>query len=383
MTQPDLHRCANGKQCRDPETVDTPDGTIKLGAHIDAPTGLCEPCAHQVEQAVRDMPNMWASLHASIGDHTRRPQQRVKGTASRPINLNTDVDALKVAIVEWMQAAASRVADLLHVDPPEAANATDREHAHTVRRCTALLADHIDELLELPADYLMVWDTHTPYPGELKTTDRNGTHYGVTEQPFTGIDLANKLVSLRNQARKLLGITNPNDRLLTPCPYCSTYTLTRTIRNLISGKQIDYTTCTQCRRDWPYEQYEHLCHMAAEEEEMRSDELRKQLNEETRKRATAEWLLAERNWQFTCALQCDQIPASVFAQEVVFVGLSHNTDRLTDKELEPIIGATASTIRTWAARGHITRHINKDGGAVYEIGETWNWANRTQKEATA
>lgn len=376
------HRCAAGRSCRNTENIDGEH----LGAPIETQTGLCNPCSDSAAHSIKDLRNIWLALHAAIGEHTHRHNQKVSSSPTRPININTDVDALKTAIVEWAVAGAAALSEHLNIDDPKPRNHTDLEHARTIDACARIIGPHLATLLNLPAIDIMVWlaGADTPAPGEFRYTDEEGViHYGVTERTVTGTELVLELIKLRHKARRLLALNNPEEKLNIPCPHCNEKELIRSHRIItsVSGKtkEIDEIDCS-CGLNWPYERYRQLCLIWVKEDEMERDKLQKALDTEKKHREIIEWLLAERNWQLGLALSCTDISASNFARTVLTTTLHDQEDTLmTDRDLAPIIGVTESTIRSWAHQGRITKHVANDGAMVYLAKEVWDCAKTLRR----
>ena len=379
MSQTTDHRCAAGRNCRD-SVVE--DGNRQAAVIVDA-VGLCEKCTEAVGWAVRDMADTWMMLHGSIGDQSRRGGgQRVKGSRSAPINLNTDVDALKASIVEWMVAATAPISELLNVSDPRPVNHSDTEALRVVEACTRILSPHVHSLIGLPAGEMLVWlgSADTENPGESLTSARGGDH-GRGVVSMTGVDVALKLMELRGRARSLLALTTPHDKLPFPCPHCNTYELVRSHRsiNLVGGKSknVDQIDCGNCALQWPYERYRQLCRIWVREDELEREKLQKQLESEKERRELAEWLLAKRDWQFSLALECTDVSASAFAATVLADEIPEEDAYMSDKDIAALVGVGDSTIRTWATRGLITRHAADDGSTVFHAREVWEHAKST------
>lgn len=378
------HRCLAGRNCRDAEKVDDPETgrTTKLGATIAEQNGLCDACIASAQRAVDEMPETWLALHMAIGENTRRANQKVSISRAAPIGLNTDADALKIAIVEWMIAAAARIAEALNVEDPQPRNNTDTEHAHTLIACTRILAPHVKKLVTLEADDVTIWlpPAEAKYPGERLYVDEHGTrHVGVRVVSMIGAELALEIVTLRRKARQLLALTSPIEKMGLPCPYCDEYELVRTHRtiNLVNGgtKEIDQIDCGACNLSWPYERYQQLCLIWVKEDEMEREKLQKQLDTEKARRELAEWLLAKREWQLSLGLDCTDVLASDFVSAILTTAEEPDDDAyLSDKDIATLVGVSDSTVRSWASRGRITRHTADDGTITFHAREVWEYA---------
>lgn len=379
VTDNNTHRCLAGKDCRDAQNVEdeTSGRTTRSGATITQETGLCHDCTADTQYAVDEMIETWLALHIAIGDPNRGNNQRVTTTRAAPINLNTEADALKVAIVEWLVAAAARIAETLNIDDPHPRNNSDTEHARTILACTRILAPHIDRLVSLPADDVNVWLTanETQYPGEWFYVDEQGIpHRGRSIVTMNGAELALKLIQIRRKARSFLALTTPIDKLSLPCPRCAEYELTRRHERRAT-REIDQIECAACGLDWPYEQYRNLTLIWVKDDEMEREKLQKQLENEKARREWAEWLLAKREWQLTLALDCTDVSASAYAATILAEPDKPDLDAyLADKDIANLIGVSDSTVRSWASRGQITRHITEDGATVFLASEVWEYA---------
>lgn len=374
----ETHRCLAGRACRAADYTEDPEtGLItRQGAHTTRPDSLCDSCTHAVEHAIDDMTETWIALHVSLGDQSRRTGQRVAASRNPPINLNTDIDATKAAIVEWLVAAAAPIAEQLNTADPHPRNSSDTQHAAAVLACTRILKPHVAELLALPPDDVTVWLTasETEYPGERKYVDDQGvTHCGTGIRTMNGAEIALQLVELRHRARKLLALTNPHDSLTLPCPSCGQYELVR--RHEYRGsREIDQIDCGACNLSWPYERYRQLCLIWVKEDEMEREKLQKQLDTERKRREMAEWLLAKREWEFSLALDCPDVSAAEFAATVLASTAPDNDAYMSDKDIAAYVGVSDSTVRAWASRGHITRHTAEDGSTMFLAREVWEYA---------
>jgi hypothetical protein len=373
------HLCVAGRGCRDAKMIDGE----KLPALTELPDTVCDACRASIEWAIGDIADIWHALHAAIGDQSRRTSQKVAGSRSAPINVNSDVDAAKAAILEWLVAGAARVAELVNVDDPRPANNTDREHARVVQACARLIAPNLDRLLDLGADDIMIWlpasETDTPGESLPYTTETGQRAYrtNVDIVHMTGAELALKLRSVHGAARSLLLLTEPADKLGIPCPRCNEYELTRTHRviNTVGGKakEIDDIDCGACKLSWPYQQYRNLCEIWVRKDEMEREKLQEQLDEERQRRELAEWLLAQREWQLSLGLECTDVVAADFVKTILERPEPPNLDdHMSDKDIATIVGVAPATIRKWASQGHIERHTADDGSTTFLAREVWD-----------
>jgi hypothetical protein len=388
------HRCLASTGCRGAVSVDDPTTgqTSRQAALIPQEHGLCDACRNNVEHTINDLTETWLALHMAIGDTGRSLNQKVTISRAAPINLNTDADALKVSIVEWVSAAAARVAEQLNIrhddDHPgvEARNSTDAEAARVMIASTRILSPNVDRLIEQPADEVMVWLTpkETQYPGERKYIDENGiTHVGIRVEPMSGAELALKLIELRRKARSFLALTTPLDKLSLPCPRCNQYELTRKHERR-RGREIDQIDCGACSLNWPYEQYRNLTLIWVRDDEMEREKLQKQLDAEKERRELAEWLLAKRHWELTLALDCTDVSAAAFAATILADPDIPEADALlSDKDVANLVGVSDSTIRSWASRGVIRRQTAEDGSTVFAASEVWEHAKTNTSPRTA
>lgn len=379
------HRCLAGTGCRGAVSGDDPTTgqTVRQAAVIPQEHGLCDACRSNVEHTVNDLTETWLALHMAIGDTGRRLNQKVTISRAAPINLNTDADALKVSIVEWVSAAAARVAEQLNIahddDHPgvEARNSTDCEAARVMIAATRILGPNVDRLINQPSDDVMVWLTpkETQYPGERKYVDENGlTHIGIRVESMTGAELALKLIDLRRKARSFLALTTPLDKLSLPCPRCNQYELTRKHERR-RNREIDQIDCGACSLNWPYEQYRNLTLIWVRDDEMEREKLQKQLETEKERRELAEWMLAQMEWKLTLGLDCTDVSAAAYVATILADPNIPEADLMvSDKDAGNLVGVSDSTIRNWASKGAITRHTADDGSVLFSASEVWDHA---------
>ncbi|TDO18149.1 hypothetical protein EV580_1331 [Mycobacterium sp. BK086] len=387
----EIHRCLSGEDCRGRVFAD--------GQHQPAltsePSSVCEACLYAFERAIDDMVETWLSLHVAIGDSGRRISQKVSGSPSAPINVNTDVDALKVSIVEWMVGAAAAVADTLNASAPKPTNNSDTEQIRTLVACTALIGPHVDTLLSLGDCEVSVWlgAAETDFPGEsVEYQSEFGTVYipNTVVDDYTGLQIAQHLTVLRRRARKLLALTSPGDKewLSLPCPRCNaSRSLTRRHEKQPGHKEIDQINCANCKLDWPYEQYRNLTLIWVRKDEMEREKLEKELAKTKARAELAEWLLAQREWQISLALDCPDVTAAEFAATIL---AAQNTpapgEFMSDKDIAALVGVAPATVRSWAFRGHISKPITADdGSSLYLASEVYEYAkaNTSTRSTTA
>ncbi|OBK92397.1 hypothetical protein A5646_03590 [Mycobacterium sp. 1245499.0] len=331
----------------------------------------------------------------AIGDTNRRLNQKVSISRSAPINLNTDADALKVSIVEWLSVAAARVAEQLNINPyhrdddgnetyvgPEPQNHSDAEHVRAVNAAVRILEPNIDKLVALGADDVTVWlsPSETDHAGESVpyTTATGHTAYRPNTRvvSMAGAELALELIKVRRKARNFLMLTAPTDKMALPCPYCGEYELVRCHRTIKGHtKEIDQIDCGNCQLSWPYERYQHLCEIWVKEDEMEREKLQKQLDSEKTRREIAEWLLAEREWQLSLAFDFPDVSASVFVTTILSGSDTSPPEAfMSDRDIANMLNVSDSTVRSWASRGQITRHTAEDGSTVFLASEVWAFA---------
>lgn len=379
----DAPRCIAGKTCRDVEHIEDPTTgrTLRRAAPTTHPDRLCDACIGNARHAVDNMLTTWHELNNALGEANRQAGQHVSISRAAPIPINTEADALKMAITDWLVAAAARLCEPLNIEQePRPRNNTDLEHARTITACRRIITPHIDQLAALPPEDVMVWrtPTETQYPGERLYTDENGdTHHGIKITAMSGAELALQLIQTRRKARAFLEDNSPADKLDLPCPRCSEYKLTRRHEHR-NGKQIDEIDCGECGLSWPWEQYRNLTKIWVREDEMEREKLQKQLDTERSRRELAEWLLAKREWQLTLALDCTDVSAAAYAATVLAEPDHPEADAyLTDRDVANLVGISESTVRSWATRGQITRHTGEDGSVTFLASEVWALAKTT------
>lgn len=373
----EIHRCMSGEDCRGrvfTDGVQVPALTVKASS-------VCELCWKAISRAVDDMAETWAALHMAIGDSDRRMGQKVSGSHSAPINVNTDVDALKSEIAQWLVAAASAVAEQINCTGPKPRNSSDTEQARIVAVCTDLVGPNIDILLSLGSCEVAVWlgADDTDYPGE---SVRYESDFGPVYIPntwiddFTGVQVALHLVELRRRARKLLALTDDHNRLPLPCPRCNAQrSLTRRHERLPGHKEIDQISCANCKLDWPYEQYRNLTLIWVRKDEMEREKLEKELAKERQERKVAEFLLAQRDWVISLAMECPDVKIGDFAAMIsATLNSAPPGEFVNDKDAANLVGVLPATIRQWATRGQIARYTADDGSVTFLASEVYEYA---------
>lgn len=270
------HRCLS-PQCRFAK-VETIDGQPqKVLPQTEKPDSLCDGCISSIERFIEEATKTWDSLQEALGDRSMRGGEKVSGTKSPPIPIDVEVDAAKEALTEWLVVAAARVAETMNVDDPQPKSRTDVEQRRIVDACSRLITPNIDRLLDSPPDSVTVW---------------RKTGESLTYVDMAGTDIGLELDKVNTRIRRILGTTTPKQWLTLYCPDCDTKTLYRTVDVRGDGNVRDEIACATCPLKWPYERYQQLCLIIAQEDEMQRAELEQQLADE-RLRA---WLTAEKLW---------------------------------------------------------------------------------------
>lgn len=246
------HLCASGQWCRG-RTVTNGE---RQPATITTPVGLCQPCQHWANAAIRDLPQTWRKLKLTLGDtpqHLNDGVRKPKPGARIPIN--TDADELMRAITETLNTAATIVAATLHARWAWDCHHRTTRHDHKlINAATTLITHHIATLAE-----------HAPH---------------------TAIAIAN----LHHQARKHLGETRWREHQPLPCPHCNAPTLVKEIedRRHTTTTGAGVTTpevihCLTCHGKWSETEYHWLQTIIVADLNAKDTHM-------------LEWLLAERDW---------------------------------------------------------------------------------------
>jgi hypothetical protein len=231
-----MHRCAAGRSCRDPVI----DGDTRAPALIAEPRGLCRRCLGAVNAAVSMLEADYRELGDAIGERAVSLGDRVSGTPTPPIPLNTATDALARSIAEWADAAVAVVAAALAIDHPVPyrGRGFPRRDLAVIQAAGRIVAPNVDLLLAAPVEPVLVWDG-----------DGSGRHLIDAD----GIDIALAMVRNHRQVIAALGDPNPRERLAMPCPVfdCGAATLGR------NNGSTD-VTCTTCGGRWTEREYAWL-----------------------------------------------------------------------------------------------------------------------------
>lgn len=246
----DERECARGARCANPR-VEVVDGeTIRMGALT--PRGLCDSCASLVERSLRELPGLWARLHAELGNKNQARGPKVStGKAEPPVPLNLAVDELLRETVHVLASWHERVAAVARL-----AGEPGRRIAHeTVEASCAVLAAHVGVLLALPEEPMLRWvalhKTATLPPGATVLPYR-GAEYADVLMPLDGAHGGIEILDMHHRIRRMLGETKPPARHLpTPCR-CGYRQLYET---LDADGQWDGAHCRNCRQVYTLAEY--------------------------------------------------------------------------------------------------------------------------------
>jgi hypothetical protein len=234
------------------------EGGKPVAGRIEASAGACGPCGRLVRRCVKDLPQQWLRLRASLGESRvlvsggRRPRPG----SSAPINLGTD--ALMRDIVRALQDAAALVGPELNVAVTDiSSNPSSVVEFRAMTRASDLVAPHVDRLLVLDG----------------------------------GAEVAEVLVRLHGRCVKQLGEDRQRERLHLPCPLCSRQALVKEVqdrRGWASGPEAtpQVVRCMMCNEQWAEAEYEWLSKIVISERD---------------EQQMLKWLLAELNWKFNDA----------------------------------------------------------------------------------
>lgn len=269
------HLCLAGTQCWG---VVVEADKSKTPAQTMAPDTLCDSCMKGLERTLTEIPSTWVSLYQSMGEKQLHIGARVSGSRSLPVNINVDVDRIKVALTSLLVVAGERVHDSCNMtgEPPTLLSARDGECARVVDQVCTILKHRLDKLVALPADAVMDWQ-------QRFTEDETGVWYRDTLVPEdkTGVEIALELMRLNKIAKVMLGQTNPRQQQSLPCPLCMSQQVYRVVVRSVSGKVYDEVSCEACGMRRSYDDFQQLAVMAERHiTEERAEQMRQQRDRE-------------------------------------------------------------------------------------------------------
>jgi hypothetical protein len=229
------HRCARGDRCKGRSPIRTDSGAPTgewLPATITTARGLCDPCVREVEHALNHLTGDVVELTMTLGRTGMAGEVLVSASPELKIPIQVNVEALRAAIDNELQAWAEPVAEKLGVEW-DTATTNRMRLAVRVQRAAHLLARSVDTLLALPDTEHPAWRNGEPVwdhaLGCQDTTVRDG------------VDAALAFIELHSLAYSALGRSKLVHRLPTPCPWCDYLTLVR-------HNGDDHVVCENCHK---------------------------------------------------------------------------------------------------------------------------------------
>ncbi|EOM77283.1 hypothetical protein DW322_00855 [Rhodococcus rhodnii] len=218
--------CAAGGSCRlaryGPHT--TIDGW--LPAEAGPGSTLCALDHSDVAAAVAGLWHVHLGLLRMIRETSRISAEIRTPSPAPPIPINVHAEAMTEEIERRVRECAELVLDALDEDPAS---------ARTLPARIEVLEEHLDELVTLPASWVV-------------TFGRDGRRTGFE---VDGPMLSLALVDLHRRGRTAAGLTVQRERMPLPCPRCERRCLGRDIGT-------DRVDCTACRGEWTLDGYRQL-----------------------------------------------------------------------------------------------------------------------------
>jgi len=229
------HRCAKAERCKGRTPVRQDDGTPTgewLAAQIGTARGLCERCVADVEHAINHLTGDVVELTMLIGRTGFGGEVTVSASPELQIPIRVNLDALRSAIDNELQAWAEPVAEKLNV-PWDTTAMYRTRMAPRVQRAAHLLSRAVDTLLDLPDTEHSAWHNGEPvWDFELDCQD---------VRVRDGIDGALHLVELHRLAYIAVGRGEYVVRLPQPCLWCNW-------RSLVRRNGEDQVVCEHCHK---------------------------------------------------------------------------------------------------------------------------------------
>lgn len=247
------HRCRRGRNCPQGERQDHRDPhtgqpiTIRLGAPIHAPDGLCRACERHTTDAIADLPRDFVELHRNLAKTTTTGGgEPVSGTAELPVPIRLNLHAIAERIHDHTLTCVEPVAEKLGITWDTTNIGRHTRPGHAVQRACRVLAPNLPVLLNVDELLTAVWNPDGTRPTFGDTTETDG------------VSAALELHRLHRSTQHALGRTRLAHRLPFPCPSleCETPALVR-----LDGA--DQVRCEACGRAWGEDEWRRLCLIGA------------------------------------------------------------------------------------------------------------------------
>ncbi|URM86531.1 hypothetical protein PBI_HILLTOPFARM_90 [Mycobacterium phage Hilltopfarm] len=289
MVTEDHHRCRSAGNCVNADTKGTDEEgrTIRRGALV-VDGLLCDGCLLRVQRSVRYMAKDWLRLRNHLGHRATSDTDKVGGTRTPGIPLNTQVEALMSRMVELAEHACAMVGKPVGASRGR----SEQRDAQVINHAAQYLTPRVGRLLEVPPTELLVW---APIPdGDSGWDDKGGQPRERVE--LSGLDIAAQIVRANRRVGQLLGKDRLRHHYALPCPamdargrYCGAMTVGRD-----DGEA--RVNCTTCGASWTDAEYEFLSGLVLDEIKLREE------NDMLR------YLLAEAYWRLdTLQLRADAL----------------------------------------------------------------------------
>lgn len=213
------------------------DGYIRIGAAINATSGLCPTCTRYLGLCLAGLPADYTELNMIIGKSpVSALSEPVATTRELPTPLRLPIEALQAAMVWETSCWAEPVAERLHINWDGYLADHHTRPGVVLQRATQLLGNALSVLLAVRDWTVMVWDD-------------DGLHAGPALRD--GLDAALAVMNMHHKARHYTGMTRLVQRLPPPCPMCQRRGLCRD-----NGDTSVY--CAACHRIYTDDDYRTL-----------------------------------------------------------------------------------------------------------------------------
>jgi hypothetical protein len=226
------NRCARGHRCANRQTNNGPQGQEHIGATCDRP--LCDPCLDHLSRILRDLPNLYAQLHAHLG--TQQSGDGRGGTTGLKVPINLGVEALMARMImivtSWEEVVRDRAGHLpAYADRVRSGTQLLTACGYLAQRTTALVA----------LDWCLV-------------TRMTGIEWEWVEMNGPGAAL--ELFALEYSVRRAIGTAKETELLAEPCWTCG-------VRALVRDTGSNHVQCAGCGVTISLDEHEAFKYRAA------------------------------------------------------------------------------------------------------------------------
>ncbi|MCC5574504.1 hypothetical protein IMZ11_02475 [Microtetraspora sp. AC03309] len=217
-----MRDCSRAEHCTNPRRVED-DGRTVLAPAL-TPRAFCEADRAIIDRSLSELPELYARVHAEIGNKRQANGPKVFASKTAPVPLSPPVDALlrhMVAVLTSWEERVRVAAGLTLLDTD--ISRRRRDHV-AVRTACAVLTAHLDTLLSLDGEPMVRGVELAELAGVAHTLSgvaHPNAGYAEVFMPLDGADAGLEVLHLHYRCRTLLSETKPPaQHLPVPCKAC-------------------------------------------------------------------------------------------------------------------------------------------------------------------